>query len=62
MIQLSNCCGASLIENTDLCSDCKEHSTAVSESVYSDGFESELMWLDSSFEPKSVTYNGKEIK
>ena len=22
---ISNCCGASLIENTDLCSNCREH-------------------------------------
>jgi hypothetical protein len=24
-IEVSDCCGADIIENTDLCSDCKEH-------------------------------------
>ena len=30
-VKVSNCCGASIIENTDLCSDCKEHCEVVEE-------------------------------
>ena len=30
-MKVSNCCGASVIENTDLCSDCKEHLEVIKE-------------------------------
>lgn len=33
--ELSNCCGARLIENTDLCSKCREHCDIVEEEVTS---------------------------
>ena len=33
--ELSNCCGARLIENTDLCSKCKEHCDIVEEEITS---------------------------
>lgn len=47
-MKISNCCGATVIENTDLCSDCKEHC--------------EVEWLEEDWKPKKVTYNGKELK
>ena len=28
-MKVSNCCGATLLPETDICSDCKEHSEAV---------------------------------
>ena len=34
IVDVSNCCGESIIENTDICSDCKEHCDAVDEEVY----------------------------
>jgi len=40
-MQTSNCCGASIIENTDVCSNCKEHCEAVSEEEYYEGEEDE---------------------
>jgi hypothetical protein len=52
---VSNCCGAEIIENTDLCSDCKEHCD-VSDCDVSD-FDN-AMCLDG----KKITYNGKVVK
>ena len=43
---ISNCCGASVIQNTDLCSDCKEHCTPINE----------LAWLNDEWSPLRVTY------
>lgn len=51
-MKASNCCGADIIENTDICSNCKEHCFVVD-----DEFE-EIMSLDN----KKITYNGKEVK
>lgn len=55
---VSSCCGAVIYENTDVCSDCKEHCTAQSEPEYF----GELTWLDEDWKPEKVTYNGKEIR
>ena len=59
-MKVSNCCGASIIENTDLCSDCKEHCEVVEQAEYYE--EDDIDWLSSDFEPKSIKFNGKEIK
>jgi hypothetical protein len=45
---VSNCCGAEIIENTDLCSDCKEHCSDFDNAMCLDG--------------KKITYNGKVVK
>ena len=36
-MKVSNCCGATVIENTDICSDCTEHCTPIDEKVYYEG-------------------------
>jgi len=49
---VSNCCGAPVYAETDVCMDCKEHCEVIGE----------LAWLDENWEPKEVTYNGKEVR
>lgn len=46
---ISNCCNVPMIENTDLCSNCKEHSV--------DEFNEAM-----NLQGKDVLYNGKLIK
>lgn len=58
-MQISNCCGATVIENTDLCSACFEHTEVVEEEVF---HGEQFAWLEVDYEPKSVKYNGKEIR
>jgi hypothetical protein len=48
-MKISNCCNAPMIENTDLCSKCKEHSV--------DGFDEAMK-----VQGKDVIYNGKLVK
>ncbi len=50
-MNVSNCCKAPIIENTDLCSDCKEHCVAVDE------FDEAMNTQD-----KAVLYNGKFVE
>ena len=43
----SNCCDANIIEETDLCSQCKEHCEAIDE---------ELSWLLPDWQPTEVIH------
>ena len=49
-MKVSNCCGASIIENTDLCSDCKEHCEIVDENEF---YEEEHTHEDEAYDKAS---------
>lgn len=46
---VSNCCGANIIENTDLCSKCKEHCEVLytSEDLEGLSFEEQVVIMES---------------
>ncbi len=48
-MKFSNCCGEPIIDNTDLCSKCKEHCETLAE------VDEELAWLvESTWMPNEV--------
>lgn len=49
---LSNCCNAEIIEETDVCSECKEHCTPTYTSEDLDGlsFESQIVIINGEIE------------
>ena len=57
---ISNCCGADIFPETDICRFCYEHCTPVKEGIYYD--DEQFDWLKEGHEFKKVTYNGKEIR
>jgi hypothetical protein len=60
-MEISNCCGAPIIENTDLCSQCKEHSApAEIFSVWVGGTEVNDGYL-SLGEAESLAFKYKEM-
>ena len=50
IVDVSNCCGESIIENTDICSDCKEHCEAVDENEF---YEEEYTHEDEAYDKAS---------
>lgn len=51
-MQVSNCCGVSIYENTDVCSKCKEHCEPVEETEYYEGLE----WLELGWNPTNIQH------